>query len=88
MYTSNVNFKKPSLDQAAPPSDPPAGAHWTRTEAGQRESIRLEGMKIAQTALQSIGMSTKEPWGPPISLPQYALAVSLIFTKATNQTIA
>lgn len=44
-------------------------------------------MKIAQTALQSIGMSTKEPWGPPISHPQYALAVSLIFTKATNQTI-
>ncbi len=44
-------------------------------------------MKIAQTAVQSIGMSTKDPWGPPISLSQYALAVSLIFTKATNQTI-
>ena len=44
-------------------------------------------MTIAQTALQSIGMSTKEPWGPPLSSPQYALAVSLIFTKATNQTI-
>jgi len=43
-------------------------------------------MKIAQTAVQSIGMSTKDPWGPPIGHPQYALAVSRIFTKATNQT--
>jgi len=53
----------------------------------EEELQRVEGMKIAQTAVQSIGMSTKDPWGPPISRPQYTLAVSLIFTKATNQTI-
>ena len=56
-------------------------------EARQRNFIRLQGIKIAQTAHRSIGMSTRDPWGPPVSTPQYALAVSLIFTKATNQTI-
>jgi len=87
MHNSDVNLKNPRSATPLRPSDPPTGIHWTRTEAGQRESIRLEGMKIVQTALQSIGMSTKDPWGPPISHPQYALAVSRIFTKATNQTI-
>jgi hypothetical protein len=32
-------------------------------------------------------MDTRTPWGPPTAPPQYALAVSLIFTKATNQAI-
>jgi hypothetical protein len=32
-------------------------------------------------------MDTRSPWGPSTAPPQYALAVSLIFTKATNQTI-
>ena len=87
MRNSDVKLGNPRSARPVRPSNPPMGVHWTRTEAGRRELIRLEGMKIAQTALQSIGMSTKDPWGPPISLPQYALAVSLIFTKATNQTI-
>ena len=87
MHNSDVNLENARSAKPLRPSDPPTGVPWTRAEAAQRESIRLEGMKIAQTAVQNIGMSTKDPWGPPISHPQYALAVSLIFTKATNQTI-
>lgn len=57
------------------------------TEARRRNLIRLERIKIAHAADRSIGMFTKDPWGPPVNRPQHALAVSLIFTKATNQTI-
>ena len=32
-------------------------------------------------------MSTKNPYGPFTGPPEYALAVSIIFTRATNQTI-
>lgn len=87
MLSSDVNLKNARPAKPLSPSDPPTSARWTRTEAGQRESIRIEGMKIAQTAMQSIGLDTRGPWGPPLSHPQYALAVSLIFTKATHQTI-
>ncbi|HEX4085790.1 MAG TPA: hypothetical protein VHY22_12830 [Chthoniobacteraceae bacterium] len=37
--------------------------------------------------MQNIGISTKKPYGPPAISSEYALAVSLIFTKATNQCI-
>ncbi|HEX4083631.1 MAG TPA: hypothetical protein VHY22_01875, partial [Chthoniobacteraceae bacterium] len=43
------------------------------------------GPGIARAAIQSIGISTKNLYGPPAGSPKYALAVSLIFTKATNQ---
>ena len=87
MHNSTLNFENPRAPRPLRPSDLPTGVPWTRTEAGQRESIRLEGMKIALTAVQSIGMDTRDPWGAPKRLPDYALAVSLLFTKATNQTI-
>jgi hypothetical protein len=45
------------------------------------------GPAIARAAVQSIGVSTKKLYGPPARSPEYALAVSLIFTKATNQCI-
>jgi hypothetical protein len=44
-------------------------------------------MKIAQSAVQGIGMSTKEIRGTWMNNPNYALAVSLLFTRATNQRI-
>ena len=87
MHKADVNLKNPRLAKPLGSGSQPTGVHSTRTEEGQRESIRILGMNIAQTAVQGIGMSTKDPWGPPLSVPQYALAVSLIFTKATNQTI-
>ncbi len=45
-------------------------------------------MKIAQTAVQGIGMSTKEIRGSWMNVPNYALAVSMLFTRATNQAIS
>ena len=87
MPNYTLNLENPRAPKPPRTGGQPAGVHWTRTEAGQRESLKILGMEIAQTAIQSIGMSTKDPWGPPIRLPQYALAVSIIFTKATNQTI-
>jgi hypothetical protein len=44
-------------------------------------------MKIAQSAVQGIGMSTKEIRGTWSNNPNHALAVSLFFTRATNQRI-
>jgi len=87
MHNSDVNLENPRSAKPFRPSGQPAGVHLTGTDAGRREALKVLGMEIAQTALQSIGMSTKDPWGPPIRLPEYALAVSLIFTKATSQTI-
>jgi len=87
MHNSNLDLETPRSTKPPRAARQPTGVHWTRTETGQREALRILGTTIAQTAVQSICMSTKDPWGPPISRPQYALAVSLIFTKATNQTI-
>ena len=53
----------------------------------QKDPAALERIKIAHAALRSIGMDTKDPWGPPVRVPQYALGVSRIFTKATNQRL-
>ena len=66
MDNSDVNLENARSAKPLRPSEPPTGVHWTRTEAGQRESIRLEGMKIAQTAFQSIGTDTRDPWGFPL----------------------
>jgi len=63
------------------------GSQRTTIGAGGKEPPSPCGAQIAQTALQSIGMSTRDGWGPPMPSPDYALAVSLIFTKATNQAI-
>jgi hypothetical protein len=52
-----------------------------------KESKSACGPEIAQAALQSIGMSTSKFGNPLMGPPEYALAVSLIFTKATHQAI-
>ncbi|HEX4086082.1 MAG TPA: hypothetical protein VHY22_14300 [Chthoniobacteraceae bacterium] len=52
-----------------------------------KETPGAFGSAIAHAAIQSIGVSTRKLYGPPASSPEYALAVSLIFTKATNQSI-
>jgi len=58
-----------------------------RTGTGEKDPQSAYDTQIAQTALQSIGMSTRNFGGPFTSPPEYALAVSIIFTKATNQAI-
>ena len=87
MHDFDVNMENPRSAKPLRPGVPPGFGQGVSAATREEEPQRVEGMKIAQTAVQSIGMSTKDPWGPPISLPQYALAVSLIFTKATNQTV-
>jgi hypothetical protein len=52
-----------------------------------KQSKSACGPQIAQAALQSIGMSTRKFGNPLMGPPEYALAVSLIFTKATHQAI-
>ena len=58
-----------------------------RINTGMREMPNTYGAQIAQAALRSIGTSVRNPGGPLTGRPEYALAVSTIFTKATNQTI-
>ena len=63
------------------------GAQGTGLGAAEKESQGAYGPGIAQTALRSIGMSAKEIRGTNSGSPEYAAAVSIIFTKATNQAI-
>ncbi len=87
LHNFDVNLKNPRSPKPLRPGGHPGFGQGVSATARKEELQRGDGMKIAQTAVQSIGMSTKDPWGPPISRPQYALAVSLIFTKAANQAI-
>jgi len=86
MHNSDVNLENSRSTKPLRPGGHPGFGQVVSAAAREEEPQGVEGMKIAQTAVQSIGMSTKDPWGPPIGHPQYALAVSRIFTKATNQT--
>jgi len=72
----------PGLRPGKSPSPP-----GQTTGAGGKQPQSEYGPAIAQTALQSIGLSTRSIYGPFTGPPGYALAVSLIFTKATNQAI-
>ena len=69
------------------PSGRPSVGQRTSTGPAEKEPQSAYGPGIAQAAFQSIGMSTRNFGGPFIGPPEYALAVSLIFTKATEQTI-
>ncbi|HEX4086825.1 MAG TPA: hypothetical protein VHY22_18065, partial [Chthoniobacteraceae bacterium] len=62
-------------------------AQGSDTGPRAKETPGAFGPAIARAAIQSIGVSTKKLYGPPARSPEYALAVSLIFTKATNQSI-
>jgi len=87
MHNPDVNLENSRSAGPIRPGGHPGFGQGVSAAAREEELQRVEGMKIAQTAVQSIGMSTEDPWGPPKCLPEYSLAVSLIFTKATNQTI-
>ena len=63
------------------------GGQGTDTDAEEKEPQSAYGPQIAQTALQSVGLSTKNFGGLFTGHPEYALAVSVIFTKATEQAI-
>jgi hypothetical protein len=86
---SNPITSSPPLRTVKPgnASGQPNSGHGTGTGAREKELQRLEGMKIAQSTVQGIGMSTKEIRGSWLNKPNYALAVSLLFTRATNQRI-
>jgi len=65
----------------------PNGDQETGTSAAEKQPQSAYGMKIAQAALQSVGMSIQDCPGPNMGPPEYALAISIIFTKATEQAI-
>jgi hypothetical protein len=54
---------------------------------GANEPRSADSLQIANAALQSIGMPNRNTPGTYTSNPEYAAAVSTIFTKATNQAI-
>ena len=87
MHNSDVYLENSRSAKPFRTGGHPGFGQGVSAAAREEEQQRVEGMKIAQTAVQSIGMSTRDGWGPPMRSPDYALAVSLIFTKATNHTI-
>jgi len=59
----------------------------TGTGAGEKEPQSVYGARIAQAALQSVGVSTEDFPVTNTGNPEYAASVSIIFTKATEQAI-
>src|SRR5579862_354961 len=57
------------------------------TGAGEKESQNAYGSQIAQRALHSIGAPTRDFPRANTGYPEYAAAVSILFTKATDQAI-
>jgi hypothetical protein len=87
MQNSTLNLENARAPKPHPPGSHSGSAQWAGPAAREKGLQRIEGMKIAQSAMQGIGMSTKEIRGTWVKTPNYALAVSLLFTKATNQSI-
>ena len=88
MHTSTLDLENPRAPK--PPLKSAGNSGFVQglsAAAREKELQRVEGMKIAQSAVQGIGMSTKEIRGSWMSTPDYALAVSLLFTRATSQRI-
>jgi len=56
-------------------------------ESASAAPLSAYGPAIAQSAVQGIGMSTKDPCGPGGTRPKYAKAVSILFSNATSQKI-
>jgi hypothetical protein len=87
MNNSTLNLENPRAPKPLRPGSHPGSAQGASAAAREEELQRVEGMKIAQSAVQGIGMSTKEIRGTGLNNPNYALAVSVLFTRATNQRI-
>jgi hypothetical protein len=87
MNNSITSSPPPGPIKPAYPSGQQNGRQGTGADAGKQESQNPYGAQIAQTALQSVGLSTRNIAGPFTTNPEYAVAVSLIFTRATNQDI-
>jgi len=87
MHNFDVNLQNPRAPEPLRPGDHPDFGQGASAAAREIELQRLDGMKIAQSAVQGIGMSTKEIRGTWLNSPNHALAVSLLFTRATNQRI-
>ena len=83
----NANPKIPRSTKTLSPSDRPGCDQGVTAGTREEELQRAEGMKIAQSAVQGIGMLSKDVRRTRTGNPNYALSVSLLFTRATNQTI-
>ena len=87
MHNSDVNLENSRSSKPLRPGGHPGFGQGVSAAAREKELQRLDGMKIAQSAVEGIGMSTKEIRGSWMNNPNYALAVSMLFTRATNQSI-
>ena len=87
MQTLDPDVEEPRLANALRSSGRPADNQGVSAAAREGELQRVEGMKIAQSAVQGIGMSTNDFRRIRTAKPNHALAVSILFTRATNQTI-
>ena len=87
MQNSDLNLENPRAPKEFHPGGFRGSGEGVSAAAREKELHRLEGVKIAQSAVQGIGMSTKEIRGTWLNNPNHALAVSLLFTRATNQRI-
>jgi len=87
MKSSITSSPAPRAIKASHSSGQPNGAQGTGTHAGEKEPLSAYGPQIAQTALLSVGLSTRDLKGTRMSTLEYAEVVSIIFTKATNQAI-
>jgi len=87
MNNSATNSPKSRATKPFCQSGQPNGRQWTSTGAGEKVPQSAYGGSIAQAALNGIGMSTKDIPGTGTGKLGCAVAVSLLFTKATNQGI-
>jgi hypothetical protein len=87
MQNATLNLENPRAPKPLLPGSHPNSAQGVGAAAREKGLQRIEGMKIAQSAVQGIGMSTKVIRGTWMNSPNYALAVSILFTRATNQRI-
>jgi hypothetical protein len=87
MRDSDVILQNLRAPKPLSPGGDPGFGEGASAAASERELQRIEGMKIAQSAVRGLGISTNENRGSWVNNPNCALAVSLLFTRATNQRI-
>ncbi len=87
MDASDLILQNPRPPEPIRPVGEPASRNGPNAGARERGLQRIEGMKIARSAVRGIGISPKEIRGSWMDNPNCALAVSLLFTRATNHRI-
>jgi len=84
MHNSTLNLENPRAPKRLPSSGHPGFGQGVSAAAREKELQRLNGVKIAQSAVQGIGMSTKDIRGSWMDNPNYALAVSDKQSRSVN----